>query len=90
MVTANSAFSLKGKLTHEFWKNNEFWSKLSFIGDLTRLVPNSSWLFGVGPISGAGISTIGTDQFMEIFGLLSMSPSPLGLVGRQPPSSAFP
>lgn len=76
MVTANSVFSLKGNLTHEFWKNNEFWSKPSLIGDLTSLVLNSSWLFGVGPISGAGTSTIGTDQFMEIFSLLSMSPPP--------------
>lgn len=75
MVTANSVFSLKGKLQHEFWENNKFCSKLSLLRDLTRLVPNSSWLFKAGLISGAVISTIGMDQFIEIFSLLSMSPS---------------
>lgn len=39
------------KPRHEFWENNVLCSKLSFTGDLTGLISNSSWLFRVGLIN---------------------------------------
>lgn len=86
----NSAFSLQGKPQHEFWEKNEFYSKPSFTGDLTRLVPNSSWLFRVGLINGLELVLLGQTSSLKY------SESPInvtlhpGLVGRQHPPSAFP
>lgn len=69
---------------------NGFCSKLSFTGDLTRLVPNSSWLFRAGLINGLELVLLGQTSSLKY------SESPINvtlhpvLVGRQPPPAAFP
>lgn len=52
------AFSPQVKPRHEFWKNNVLCSKLSFRGDLTRLVSNSGWLFRVDLIHGLELALL--------------------------------
>lgn len=86
----NSAFSLKGNPKHEFWENNEFCRKLSFTGDLTKLVPNSSWLFRLGLINGLKLALLGqTSSLKYSEAPINVTLHP-GLMGRQPPPSAFP